>query len=211
MARKFIDREPPYDKTDMDAIMDYLFYLKDELNFIFNSYGGQINTVDEGIEKVSDETKKKLDAGSLAVPGMVDIDAGNIIKGDLKSENEKFYLDLITGFVRMASVLITGGQIYIDTAAPDNDFIRLRFRTDNSAYYTKTTVGDYNVDARYTDGTENHHVFSRLDHYGLQQKWEKAPQGSGEYAAVSSYRLDPQGLTFYDAEGNVTASYPAVP
>lgn len=78
----------------------------------------------------------------------------NIIKsGVLSSLNNKFYLDMETGAVNLASANITGGRILIETNDDDRDKIRLSMTKDGYNYFSE--INSHEV---YIQNGDNHYT-----------------------------------------------------
>lgn len=112
---KYIDKMPP-SGGDPKQIEDYLAYLKDQLNFIFDNYWRNI--------------KGAVTFESLKEPGKTVIDGGNVITGKLASENGDFYVDLKTGEVLLKNAIITGGRVQIETDSATFDVIEFDYEVD---------------------------------------------------------------------------------
>ena len=200
MARKFIDREPPFDEEDIHGVFDYLFYLKDSLNFIFNSYGGQLNKADEGIEYLGNEISGKVDADGNTICFLINSDDTTY-----KIKAEKIDLE---DYALKASLSSEGG-VAIHAGNITKGAMKLKRTVDGVTRQTETAFSGQKAQATYADQGYINRVETYSDSAGFYGRLERAPEGTEDFAGVYSFALTGSGLTFYDGAGNVTASYPA--
>lgn len=156
------------------------------------------------------------------------IDGGNIITGTVTA-NEIDIADLFAQNITASHFNITGGSIAINTNDATEDRIVLRYddfelslspSAINAIYYDHNDHTKYRVvqlaslfaglRVMDTDGAIGgiaigHRVWIGGEGYGGQDGQYEVYDSDGKKRA----QLDKTGLTFYDANGNVTRSYPA--
>lgn len=161
----------------------------------------------------------------------------NLIKaGLLQDVAGKFSLDMSTGSAQLANASITGGSIYIDTATIDSDLIRLNFGNSYAALMpARLIVNNDGIGFRtqyegggiliIKDGKLISTVALSVGTYGPYMTFRDPDgqnvlaeiyclQGGGalalhDSAGTTRAYLTQNGLTFYDASGNVTRTYSA--
>lgn len=152
------------------------------------------------------------------------IEADWIKTGKLESPNGEYSLDMETGTVNMANANITGGTISMETDSSTANKFVLNLENDAWSYQIWINPAGVNSSnkAKLVGATNESHYGGSA---GWTDTWDN--DGSGQYVQVGSIgflmytrpsasaswvkriQLDLSGLTFYDANGNVTKSYPA--
>ena len=208
---KYIEQDPPMlgDPDLSRKIVDYLAYLKEQLNFVLATNGKNV--------------ARRVTFTALAEPGETVIDGQNITTGLITDKLGKNSWNLETG-----KFVITDGSIDITTSGSNDDKIVLRYGeyelslspggigvklydAHDHTQYRMVQIGSLAGMIRIvdTDGALCGMAMSRMwaggKGFGGQNGQYEVYDADGKQRAV----LDKNGLTFYDASGNVTNSYPA--
>lgn len=204
----------------------------------YEATGNEVREIPSELEQINYNANTANDTenviNKIVAHGIV---ADWIKTGLLKSLNGKFYLDMETGTVVMANAQITGGGVNVETTGEEDAVVRAFYYGENDGEYYKTesTVAPFGVSSDttyYSDAARTNKTFRSWVNgiseaegdlvVGFQRYGSSPVSGSISilagasdinitftYNDVDRVYIGTNGIEFYDANGNLTKSYPA--